>query len=764
VADKEREIHARLLAVFKTDAEEQIRTIASGLGELAHGLCGERQAEVIEAIFREAHNLKGAAMIVRQPEIENVCQMLETLFAAWKQKEREPAPAMFELALRAIDGVSRHLEAMSSGHIEAGRQPLAGIIAHIERQLLVDANPPATTASVRTDPPQAARRATQPLARKKRGRLAEQTVRVSTAQLDSLMQQAEELIVAKLAASQRLSELQEMSAHLAAWEREWAKRRLALAALKQSYDAMSAHDRAGIDEHLDSLLEYVDRNKESVETLAASVAEATRLAERDRRVLMGTVDNLLRALNQVLMVPFSVLLELLPRLVRDLAGSQGKEVDLVIHGAEFQVDRRILQEIKDPLIHLVRNCIDHGIERTEERLSAGKPARGKIAITIMPKEGSQVEILVADDGAGIDLEQVRAVAVKQNLVSQAAAEKLSKHDISAYVFRSGLSTSSAVTGVSGRGLGMAIVQEKVENLGGVVSLDTQPGIGTTFRIILPLTLSAMRGILVRVGKHRFVFPTSEVSRVARLGGAEIQNMETWGAARINGQLTTVAPLAQILGLPAIWSGDKATAMPVVVVNSARQHLAFLVDEVLGEQEVLMKGLGPQLMRVRNIAGATVLSTGEVVPILNVPDLTKAVLNAEAIFHRASDAARTAAEKQKSILVVEDSITARTQLKSILELAGYSVKTAVDGEDALGVLQKESFDLVMSDVDMPRMNGLDLTAKIRTEERWADLPVVLVTALDSIQDRQRGIAVGANAYVVKKNFDQGNLLDVIRRLI
>jgi two-component system chemotaxis sensor kinase CheA len=205
-------------------------------------------------------------------------------------------------------------------------------------------------------------------------------------------------------------------------------------------------------------------------------------------------------------------------------------------------------------------------------------------------------------------------------------------------------------------------------------------------------------------------------------------------------------------------------MPVVVVNSARQHLAFLVDEVLGEQEVLMKGLGPQLMRVRNIAGATVLSTGEVVPILNVPDLTKAVLNAEAIFHRASDAARTAAEKQKSILVVEDSITARTQLKSILELAGYSVKTAVDGEDALGVLQKESFDLVMSDVDMPRMNGLDLTAKIRTEERWADLPVVLVTALDSIQDRQRGIAVGANAYVVKKNFDQGNLLDVIRRLI
>jgi two-component system chemotaxis sensor kinase CheA len=272
----------------------------------------------------------------------------------------------------------------------------------------------------------------------------------------------------------------------------------------------------------------------------------------------------------------------------------------------------------------------------------------------------------------------------------------------------------------------------------------------------------MRGILVRVDKRQFVFPTSDVASVARLGRAEIQNCEKQGATRINGKLVSVARLAQILELSAAPGGDR-TAMPVVVVNTATGRLAFLVDEILGEQEVLMKSLGPQLARVRNIAGATVLSTGEIVPILNVADLTKAVLKTGAS-SRAASLDRTEAVRQKSILLVEDSITARTQLKSILELAGFAVKTAVDGQDALGVLQNETFDLVMSDVDMPRINGLDLTAKIRNESRWAELPVVLVTALDSYQDRQRGIEVGADAYVVKQNFDQGNLLEVIRRLI
>jgi two-component system chemotaxis sensor kinase CheA len=460
------------------------------------------------------------------------------------------------------------------------------------------------------------------------------------------------------------------------------------------------------------------------------------------------------------MVPFSTLLESFPKLVRDLCRDCGKDADLTITGGEIETDRRILEEIKDPLIHLVRNCIDHGIETPKQREERGKPARADVSIAIFAKSADKVEIVVSDDGAGINVQKVRAIAIKLGLISAEDAKQLNEQQAAYLVFKSGVSTSPMITEVSGRGLGLAIVREKAEKVGGSVSVETRPGGGTTFRFILPLTLARFRGVLVRVGDSLFVLPTTHVQRVFRIGREEIKSAENRETIQVNGKAASAVWLGNVLELiQGNTALDPKRKVPVLVLAWAGEQIAFLVDEVLDEREVLVKSLGRQLPRVRNIAGATLLGTGKVLPVLNVADLMRSAINMTHI-----TSIRETEDTQKSILVAEDSITARTLVKNILEFAGYKVKTAVDGADALGILANESFDLVVSDVEMPRMTGLDLTAKIRADKRLSSLPVVLVTALDSSQDRERGAEVGANAYIVKSSFDQGNLLEVVRRLI
>jgi two-component system chemotaxis sensor kinase CheA len=412
----------------------------------------------------------------------------------------------------------------------------------------------------------------------------------------------------------------------------------------------------------------------------------------------------------------------------------------------------------------VRNCIDHGIETPQKREGKKKPSCGTVTIAIAQRDGSKVEILVSDDGAGIDRAKVRAAALKLGLVSQEEAQKLDETQVLALSFQSGVSTSPIITDISGRGLGLAIVREKVEKLGGAVSVETQPGVGTTFRIVLPLTLAAFRGILVRVSEHLFVLPTTYVERVARVSQEDIKTVENRETIPLNGRAISLVRLRDALELPQGKARDVgADTVHVVVVGSAEKRIAFAVDGVSDEQEVLVKSFGAQLSRVRNVAGATALGTGRVVPILNVPDLMKSAVRLGTAPARPAAAPEAPAEK-KTILVAEDSITARTLLKSILESAGFKVTTAVDGVDAFTALRTEKFDLVVSDVDMPRMSGFDLTAKIRGDKKLSEVPVVLVTALESREDRERGIDVGANAYIVKSSFDQSNLLEIIRRLI
>jgi two-component system chemotaxis sensor kinase CheA len=322
-----------------------------------------------------------------------------------------------------------------------------------------------------------------------------------------------------------------------------------------------------------------------------------------------------------------------------------------------------------------------------------------------------------------------------------------------------------ITQLSGRGLGLAIVREKAEKLGGRVAIESRIHAGTTIRMTLPLTLATFRGVLVESARRTFVVPTAQVERVTRFTPEDVQTVEGRDTLSINGRALALTRLAQVLQLPPVAQAQSPAATAALILGVGNDRIAFAVDAVLDEREVLVKRFARPLSRVRNIAGATVLGSGEVAPILNVADLLKSARKTgPALRVVAGPVAAPEAAAAKRILIAEDSITSRMLLKGILESAGYEVKTAVDGLEAFTLLRSERFDALVSDVEMPRLNGFDLTARVRADTQLADLPVMLVTALASREDRERGIEVGANAYLVKSNLDQSNLLEALRRLV
>lgn len=748
----------KLLSTFRIEAQEHIQALISGLIELEKTPPAEKQREIVETIFREAHSLKGAARSVNRVEIESICQSMENVLGGLKRNEVPLSSQLFDVVHQSVNYMDQLLSSLEEDRTVEGKSDMAPLIRQLEG-LLEGPQP-----SHPSDEEIKKIEAKPPMMPEKSSLL--ETIRISTAKLDAVLLQAEQLISIKLMAGQRSLDLRQTSSTMGSWRKEWTKIYPEVQKIRQLIETKEKPPLQNLSNlPLSKLVEFFDWNHTFIESLEDRLTTLAKLAEHDHRSLVGILDNLLEDTKKILMFPFSSLLEILPKMVRDLSRDQGKNVELIIQGGEIEIDRRILEEMKDPLIHLVRNGVDHGIETPEERAQKNKPVGGRITIGISQKEGNKIEILISDDGVGVDSAKVRLAAQKQGLVSNEEAERLTEAEALSLIFRSGVSTSSIITDLSGRGLGLAIVREKVEKLGGNVSLETCLGVGTTFRILLPLTLATFRGIVVRVGEDRFVLPTIHVEQVVRVRTEEVKTVENRETLQLNGQVLSVVRLSDVLELPA--KGGKtnpADNMTLVILGFAFMRIAFLVDEIVHEQEVLVKSLGKQLSRVRNIAGATILGTGKVVPILNVSDLMQSAVKASATAVRTSTTAREITAERRSILVAEDSITARTLVKNILESAGYRVKTAVDGVDAFTALKTEKFDLVVSDVDMPRMNGFDLTAKIRADQKLSEMPVVLVTALESREDRERGIDVGANAYIMKSQFDQSNLLEVIQRLI
>lgn len=732
MADKQSEFLRRLHATFSVEAREHLAAMFAGLTALERTSDEARQAELVETIFREAHSLKGASGAVGLTQVERACQSIESTFAAMKRKELVLVPELFDDLHRALDHVGILLagdiltdqggKPVEPSHPEAGELTAAPREPFKAHQLLPDEKKPVTG-----------------------------TVRITTEKLDSIFLKAEEMLAAKLFAQHRKQELQRLNVQVAAWGKSWAN-------LKVRHPEFYK-----VAVNRPQWFELLEENTTFIKALMQDLAAISKAADQDQRMLGRMTNELLDGIKTALLLPCSMLLEIFPKVVRDLAKEQGKEIDLVIHGGELEMDRRILDEIKDPLIHLIRNCVDHGIEQPAVRTKKHKQARGKIEITVFPHSGDRVEIRISDDGAGIDIDKVQQAAKRLGFADQDELSELDEQGAMEFIFQSGVSTSPIVTELSGRGLGLAIVREKVQKLGGTISIESRPNEGASFCMLLPNTLANYRGILVRVGEQQFILPTRNVERSLRVRNSAVQTVENLETVGIDGVTFSLARLSDVLGITTV-NTDDADFLQILVLSTNGKKIAFCVDEILNEQEVLVKGLGKQLARVRNIEAATILGSGKVVPILNVADLMKSALQRPGRSRRQAAAIKEMAQQEKSILVVEDSITARSLLKGVLEMAGYKVTTAVDGVEGLTRLRSEIFDLVVSDVEMPRMNGFDLTTRIRSDKKLEELPVVLVTALESREDRERGIEVGANAYIVKRSFEQSNLLEVIQRLV
>ena len=758
---KDNEFLKRLLATFKIEADERINKINSGLMSLEKPEVPEKTEEVIEIIFREVHSLKGASRAVNLTDIEKICQSMESIFASLKSGKIILSPGLIKLLFGSVDLIQKLLSNSSMEKSTEYDLLTTELMLQLEKGAKGEIITNLTNVIIKNE---------NESANAEKGLLSSNTVRIPTAKLDSLLLQAEELIPSTLSFRQSAVDLKNIFEDIISFERQFSK--LPTKTLNGNLKNQTQNNNRDVSISLQEnetvkLKDFAQQSNEFIKSIGNKLNTLLKRAEQEQYALRGRVTNLLEGIKNSLMMPFSSIVEQYPNIIRKMAIENGKEIELVIQGEMIEVDRRILEEMKDPLLHLIRNCIDHGIEKPEERKLKKKYSKGTITLSITHKEGNKFEILISDDGAGISLDKVKSAALKLGVITSEEINKMEEKEVLSLIFRSGISTSSIITDISGRGLGLAIVRDTVEKLNGIISIETKQNEGTTFRIILPLKLANFLGVLVRSNEYLFIFPSSGIERVMRLNEKLIITIENKEAIQVEGQTISLVRLKDVMELPQVISKQIEKGMHSVIVNIDKKRIAFLVDEILDEQEVLIKNFNKPLLRVKNILGATILGNGELVPVINLQDLIKSSLQIKNDIAPVKTAISSPAQEEtirKSILLAEDSITARALLKNILEGAGYNVKTAVDGIDAFTQLRENNYDIVVSDVEMPRMNGFDLTVKIRSDDKLSDLPVILVTALNSREDREKGIDAGANAYIVKSSFDQSNLLEVIKRFI
>jgi two-component system, chemotaxis family, sensor kinase CheA len=580
------------------------------------------------------------------------------------------------------------------------------------------------------------------------------TIRVEPQKLDTLMTQAGELAVTKLRIAERMGEIEEI---LALWE-EWSR---------DAFVNRSVFDKIerGSQRHnLKQLQNFQHRAEQRLERLGSLINRLKSTAYEDTARLDIIAGELESGIKTLRLLPLSNMFALFPRLVRDLAKQQGKEINLVIEGGDTKADKRILEEMKDPLLHLLRNAVDHGIESPQERESMGKPRTATIYLRGYQTANS-IGIEVTDDGRGLNLDSIKRTAIRRGICREEDLEAMTIAQIQSLIFAPGFSTRTTVTEISGRGIGLDVVRANIERLKGTLQIESLPGMGCEFRIKLDTTLATTHVLIVEVNHVSYALPVEFVQTNLLVSRQEIFALEGSQTIAIDGQPISVAWLADLLELPAIAPNSLKSAtkmLPCVVLQVGNDRLGLLVDALLDRQDIVLKPQSKLLKRIRNVSGATILGTGEVCMVLNPQDLLKS-LQKKPVALQASESIQQAKTKQK-LLLVEDSIIIRTQVKRLLEGAGYDVTAAVDGADGFNKLRARNFDAVISDVQMPNLDGLGLAAKIRQHKEYQELPIILVTTLASDEDKRRGAEAGANAYLTKGTFDQKVLLDTLNRLI
>ncbi len=758
----EEEFLKRIRETFRIEAKEHLHVLLTGLTELEGSPPEKRISELIENLFREVHSLKGAARSVDQKDVESICHPMESLFSALKNRTITLSPSLFDILFKAVDLLTKLVASEGKSPTTVARQTQKELIVKL-KEFVEGSDDKIKTESERvetTRPEQTPEKESVYESADKPVNVTEENldyqrseiVRIPVSRLDPLLFQAEELIQTKISLDQRIYDLKEVTSLISDLKKRIVNYR--------NISSSVAED-----------INYEDSESagEDILQLEHQIYNLQNLLEKDQYLFDRLINDHLSEVKQMLMLPVSSIVEAFPSMVRQISREQGKEIKFTITGSELEVDKRILEELKDPLIHLIRNSLDHGIGMPHERLAENKPSFGSVDLRFRAKEGGMIEIVLSDDGKGINREKVIKAAIKSGVISMEAANNLNNDEIISLIFKSGVSTSSIITDISGRGLGLSIAYEKVERLNGKIYVETELSKGTSFHIALPVTLATFRGILVKSGEDMFLLPTTNIKKVLKIEPDDIKSVKNHDTIYVDNRVVLLVDLGEVMGLPERKNnhhdsiGDNSGQLRVIVLSSGENHVAFKIDDILKEEQVLVKSLGKLLKRVKNISGATILGSGKVVPVINVPDLIKSAIILDdkmirPVVQSGSD------NRTGNILIAEDSVTARALIKNILETAGYNVTTAIDGMDAFTKARTGDFDLIVSDVDMPRMNGFELTAKIRNDKKLNEKPVILVTALESREDRERGVEVGADAYIIKSSFDQTNLLEVIKKLI
>jgi two-component system, chemotaxis family, sensor kinase CheA len=738
------ELLQKLMATFLEELHENVATLNEHLLALEKEPASATRPRHIEALFRAAHSLKGAARSVNVPLLEKACHQLEEILAGVRDGVRPLGQEIFGLLFDVTDAIEE------AGRLLAEQRELTGsrlsaLLPQLESAALAlpsAALPPMQRPAV---PPAAPVEKDVPMSAEP---LSAGSVRIAAEKLNELLARVGELLSTRRRIDARLSELNGLRDQVEIWKQQWLHAEKDLRRLVRGDET---EHRQGLSPRAAAVLgqaaEQWRRIDRELERLAGGLAADGRLFDQ----VFTPLDEEVR---QVRMLPFSQACEGLERLARDLARNGNKEVDVLIEGGEVELDRSILDGIKDPLRQLLRNAIDHGVEPPAQREQAGKRPRAQITITAAI-HGNQVDVTVADDGAGIDFEALRSQVQRRGI-----AEPNDPRDLARLIFLPGLSTAPTLTEISGRGVGLDIVKSRIEALHGTIDLTSAAGAGTRFTMTLPLTLTTLRAVLFQSNGQTYALAGVHVRKLARVAASALTQVVGRTAVRLDGTLIPLADLGPLL--TATPPPERHGKMQLVIVTAGGQEVALVVDELLAEQEILIKSLGPRMRRLHYVIGATLLASGRLALVLNPANLVRAALRPGAEYRPARTA--LAAPARKRLLIAEDSATTRTLMKSILEAAGYDIVTTPDGNRAWQALQEQPFDLVVSDVEMPELDGFGLTERVRSSPRLRQLPVVLVTARSSEQDRLRGMQAGANGYVPKSSFDQRELLETVAHLI
>ncbi|MER2534388.1 MAG: hybrid sensor histidine kinase/response regulator [Rhizobiaceae bacterium] len=738
--------------LFRIEAEGQTQALTASLLALEKDPV---RADQLEACMRAAHSLKGAARIVEIHAAVTIAHAMEDLFVLAQKGDVRLRRRQIDMLLGGVDliaaiATSPDLESGARDgewQVEADRFVLALADAGLgddetkpapdpvpERDLLPEAAAPS--------PPSAA-----PEPALSASDASERALRVSADNLNRLLDLAGESLVE----SRWLRPFGQSLLRLKRLQRE------AATALEALHNALPA---ALLDEQARAALADTQARLAECRGLLSRRLEDLETSDRQ------TNDLAHRLYDQALMVrmrPFADGLGAFPRMVRDIGRQLGKQARLDIAGERTQVDRDILEKLDAPLGHLLRNALDHAIETPDERIAAGKPAEGVIRIEAHHHAGA-LQITVSDDGRGIDPERIRRAVVARRLAAEETAAKLSDGELLEFLFLPGFTMKETVTEISGRGVGLDVVQDMVRQVRGLVRVSSQPGIGTRFKLELPLTLSIVRSLIVEIGGEPYAFPFAHVVRAVKVPVSAVQILEGRQHFSLDGQQIGLVGAHQVLGCAEAEHPDE---LPVILLGGQQGTYGLVVDRFLQGRELVVQPLDPRLGKIKDIAAAALMEDGSPLLIVDVEDMIRSMekmSSADRLARVGAEAGPETEKRRKRVLVVDDSFTVRELQRKLLDQHGYQVEVAVDGMDGWNALRGGGFDLVVTDVDMPRIDGVELVRRIRQDPSLKSLPVMILSYKDREDDRQRGLEAGADYYLTKGSFQSDALIDAVVDLI